>query len=316
MKKRIKLKIITKNKSYQLVDSPLYKLKSKKKLVELLGVSLVELNLLKNDDSNYSVFEQLSKKGKVRKIQKPLEKLDRVHTRLASLLSRINTPNYLHSGKKQHSNITNASVHINSLNLLTTDVKSFFPSTTRAMIFSFFYSVMKMSPDVADLLSNICSCHGSLPTGSRISMPLAFFANYRMFSEIENICKTLDVKMTVYVDDLTFSGCKVNRLFASTVKKVILKHGHVMHPKKTKLYGANDPKLVTGVIVIRDRLKIRNEQHKLMSVEFGYWKLIKDVQQAKDTSFVNKLIGRMHSMGVIDERYKAKVLTLRANTRV
>ncbi|MGQ8774620.1 reverse transcriptase family protein [Serratia sp. NA_112.1] len=316
MKKRIKLKIVTKNKSYQIIDSPLYKLKSKKKLVDLLGFSLAELNLLKNDEENYSVFDQLSKKGKTRKIQKPLEKLDRVHTRLASLLTRISTPNYLHSGKKQHSNITNANAHVNSSNLLTADVRSFFPSTTRTMIFSFFYSVMKMSSDVADLLSYICSCHDSLPTGSRISMPLAFFANYRMFSEIESLCKALDVKMTVYVDDLTFSGSKVNRLFASTVKKIISRHGHVMHPQKTKLYGERDPKLVTGVIVIRDRLKIRNEQHRLMSVEFEYWKLIKDIQQAKDTSFANKLIGRMHSMGVIDERYKARVLTLRANTRV
>ncbi|SPZ22540.1 Uncharacterised protein [Providencia rettgeri] len=35
-------------------------------------------------------------------------------------------------------------------------------------------------------------------------MPLAYWANVRMFNELENICQKHDVIMTVYVDDLTF----------------------------------------------------------------------------------------------------------------
>lgn len=77
------------------------------------------------------------KKGKARKIQKPLEKLELVHTRIASLLSRIALPEYLHSGKKKCSNVTNAKAHLNNEKMMTTDIKAFFPSTTRGMIFSF-----------------------------------------------------------------------------------------------------------------------------------------------------------------------------------
>ncbi|TWP77173.1 RNA-directed DNA polymerase, partial [Escherichia coli] len=40
MKKRKKLKVNTKNKSYDIMDSPFYKLKSKRKLANLLCVSL------------------------------------------------------------------------------------------------------------------------------------------------------------------------------------------------------------------------------------------------------------------------------------
>ncbi|EFH4609189.1 RNA-directed DNA polymerase, partial [Escherichia coli] len=226
MKKRIKLKVSTKNKSYPITDSPLYKLKSKKKLASLLCVSINDLSVLKRDEGNYSIFEQLSKKNKIRKIQKPLEKLDVVHTRIASLLLRIAMPEYLHSGKKSCSNITNAKAHLNHQKLMTTDIRSFFPSTTREMIFSFFFSIMKMSPDVADILSHICTCHERLPTGSRISMPLAYFANSRMFDEMNQLCEKFRVKMTVYVDDLTFSGDNVNRLFCSVIRKIINKHGH------------------------------------------------------------------------------------------
>ncbi|MBV4692561.1 reverse transcriptase family protein [Escherichia coli] len=314
MKKRKKLKVNTKNKSYDIMDSPFYKLKSKRKLANLLCVSLDDLYSLRKDEGNYSVFEQLSKKGKARKIQKPLEKLELVHTRIASLLSRIALPEYLHSGKKKCSNVTNAKAHLNNEKMITTDIKAFFPSTTRGMIFSFFFSVMKMSSDVADVLSHICTCHDRLPTGSRISMPLAYFANSRMFGEIYQLCQKLRVNMTVYVDDLTFSGSNVNRLFCAVIRKIVNKHGHVIHPTKTKLYARDKPKLVTGVIVLGNALKVRNEQHFLMAREIDYWKIIKDAENARETIIAKKLFGRLHSMGVIEQRYKSKVLTLKANT--
>ncbi|HDT5144886.1 TPA: RNA-directed DNA polymerase [Klebsiella michiganensis] len=314
MKKRKKLKISTKNKSYSVIDSPFYKLKSKKKLAGVLGVSIDDFSLLSKSEGNYSVFEQLSKKGKPRKIQKPLEKLDVVHTRIASLLSRIALPEYLHSGRKNCSNVTNAKAHLNHEKLMTTDIKAFFPSTTRGMIFSFFFSVMKMSSDVADILSHICTCHDRLPTGSRISMPLAYFANSRMFLEIHELCQKFQVNMTVYVDDLTFSGENVNRLFCGVIRKIIHKHNHIMHPTKTKLYAKDRPKLVTGVIVLGNVLKVRNEQHLLMARDIEYWKIIKDADSAKETITAKKLFGRLHSMGVIEQRYKSKVLTLKANT--
>ncbi len=296
------------------MDSPFYKLKSKKKLAVLLCVNIRDFSVLKKDEGNYSFFEQLSKKGKPRKIQKPLEKLDIVHTRIASLLSRISLPEYLHSGKKTCSNVTNARAHLNNEKMMTTDIKAFFPSTTRAMIFSFFYSVMKMSCDVADILSHICTCHDHLPTGSRISMPLAYFANSRMFGEIHELCLRLNIKMTVYVDDLTFSGANVNRLFCAVTRKIISKHGHIMHPTKTKLYSKDKAKLVTGVIVLGGHLKVRNEQHRLMARDIEYWKIIKDVENAKETSIAKTLFGRLHSMGIIEQRYKSKVLTLKSHT--
>jgi hypothetical protein len=72
---------------------------------------------------------------------------------------------------------------------------------------------MKCSPDVAEILAQICTCNGHIPTGSRISMPLAFWANHKMFDELKNIADTFEVTMTVYVDDITFTGSSVNKFF-------------------------------------------------------------------------------------------------------
>lgn len=314
MSRRSKLKIQTKGKSYCIIDSSFYKLKNKKRLSKLLNCDLTKLKLLSLDSGNYSEFDDVTA-GKVRKIQCPTKDLDLVHTRIASLLSRIEAPAYLHSGKKGFSNVTNASAHVHSTSLMATDVKSFFPSTTRSMVFSFFLTVMKCSADIADLLADLCTVHNHVPTGSRISMPLAFWANCRMFQELERISLEHDVTMTVYVDDLTFSGDKVNRRFKSLVKKVISKHGHTMHPTKTMLYQKEQPKLVTGVIVHNSKLKVRNEQHQLLSSELAQWLVIKDFEFASEANVTSKLIGRLHSMGVIESRFKSKARTLRQSTQ-
>ena len=102
-RKKSKLKIQSKGKAYCLTDSPLYKLSTKKRLSKILNQSTLELTALCCDAGNYSEFEDVGKNGKPRKIQKPLVKLDVIHTRIASLLSRIKVPDYLHSGKKKHS---------------------------------------------------------------------------------------------------------------------------------------------------------------------------------------------------------------------
>ncbi|NOH25695.1 reverse transcriptase family protein [Vibrio europaeus] len=314
MRKKSKLKLQTKGKSYPLCDSPFYKLRTKKKLAELIGFPLIELQKLRSHIGHYIEFEEEGKKGKKRKIQQPINEMDRVHTRIASLICRIDVPNYLHSGRKGFSNVSNAKAHLDSSKLMATDVKSFFPSTTRRMIFSFFYSVMQCSPDVSDILADICTIHGHLPTGSRISMPIAFWASCRLFEELDSLSKHHDVKMTLYVDDLTFSGANVNRLFKTTVRKIIERHGHTMHPTKTKLYDEHQPKLITGVVVDNGVLRVRNQQRKQLITDFACWDLVKDVENASLLPCTNSLIGRLQSMGMIDGAFKERAKTVRGQT--
>lgn len=314
-KQTCRLKIQRKGKSYQIIDSPLYKLMTKKKLCKVLLLTSEELAAYIEEQDNYSEFESIGKNGKRRKIQKPLGKLDAIHTRIASLLSRIESPDYLHSGTKARSNVTNAFAHKGCSKILSTDIRSFFPSTSRRMVFSFFYSYMKCSADVADILSRLTTCHSFIPTGSRISMPLAFLVNINLFDELYSLSNKHDVKMTVYVDDLTFSGESVNRLFRACVRKIIEKHGHKMHLGKTKIYTESQPKLVTGVVIYNDELRVRNEQHRLLATDIEQWKLIKNTSSACAQSLTDRLVGRLYAMGVINPIFKAKALTLKSNPR-
>lgn len=303
VKVKKKLKINTRGKSYPASDSPLYKLSSKKKLAVLLGYPLSTLNKLASNNF-YRTFTQ----AKERKIQTPKDQLAIVHTRIASLLVRIKIPVNIHSGKKGSSYITNANQHRGHQIVLTTDLQQFFPSTNKEMIFRLFYHFFQMPGDVAKLLSEICCFKDILPTGSRLSMPLAYWANRKMFEELKSLSAKHSVSFSIYVDDLTFSGSAINKLFLNTVSKIVKKHGHSLHPKKTYIYGKNEIKVITGVVIDGNELKIKNNQHKKIFEDMQQWNLIKN--SINISSLKQRLVGRLSAASQINPKYKDKVRTV------
>ena len=94
-------------KNYPFQQSILYNLKSKNKLAKLLNISLKDLKVIQGDE-HYSCF--VVSGG--RSIQHPLDDLYKVHKFINKLLSRIELPDYLHSGRKKRSSITNAQSHL------------------------------------------------------------------------------------------------------------------------------------------------------------------------------------------------------------
>lgn len=304
--KRRKPRIITKKKSYPIQDSVFYKLSNKKRLANLLSSTPQELKSLVGSD-NYRCFTQ-TKNGKPRLIQEPLPKLDKIHSRVASLLCRIETIDGLHSGKKGRSNISNARAHLGrGKKVITADIKSFFPATTRKNVFDFFFNTMQCAPDVADLLSKILTYDDHVPTGSRISMPLAYFANKKMFDEIESAAGECAAKMTIYVDDLTFSGAMLQKSFVGQIEAIAKKHGHKIHPSKTRFYGADEVKLITGAAIKGNEIAPRNKHLKLLRGELSEWL----ESSVKDKKLTNRVMGRMTFIGSIDPRYKDKARTFR-----
>lgn len=305
-KPRQKPRIKSKNKSYTLKDSAFYNLTTKKRLVELLGRPTNELKNVSTDD-NYRIF-YLEKNGKKREIQAPTFELDIVQTRIASLLVRVAVPDFLHSGIKGRSNITNAESHIGDHPVLTMDIQKFYPSVTKKSIFHFFQSTMKTSRDVAGLLAELCSCYDHIPTGSRLSMPLSFWANHTMYSRIQSLCLRKDVNMSVFVDDLTFSGNNVNKLFKNNIERIIRNAGLIVHPKKTKLYSREKPKLITGVVVSRSGMKVKNMHHKAIYTLFSEIPECTDDEQLE--SLQKQLVGRLNAAGQIEPAFKMRAAQL------
>lgn len=286
---------------YDISQSPLYKLQSKKKLASLLNLSSpIDLKIILRLEDPYRKFSVFIK-GKQRQVEVPSKTLLPIHNRIFTLLKRIQMPEYLHSGIKGRSYLSNARVHMGQKEAYSLDIKKFYPSVHRANVSSFFRKTMKCSTDVAGILADLTTCEGHIPTGSALSQILAYLACKDMFDEIFEACVKANLRMTCYVDDLTFSGEKITkRWIHECIKPIITKSG--MRSHKDKYFRAGRAKEITGVIVDGNSLKVCNRMHKSIH------ELLIKIAETEDIRLLNELydtlVGKLSAAGQIDEKFK------------
>lgn len=238
-------------KKYDITQCALYKCQTKKRLEHLL---CLEPGGLKIIDSiiGYHKFE-IDKKhsDEKREITAPDKTLKAIQRRILYLLHRVIRPEWLISGEKQRCYIDNGKAHMDGKYVLTIDIKKFYDNCTREPVYQFFVQKLKTSPDVAEILTNIITYKGGIPTGCPTSQIMAFYAYSDMFSEISDLAKQCGCKFTLYVDDMTFSSKEPfspNQL-RQLIDRVLRKYGHKPKYPKVKYYGPSDYKPITGTVV-------------------------------------------------------------------
>lgn len=299
-------KLHDKSNYYHLNQSPLYKLTTKRKLAALFNITTQELLSLSSREDNYRVFQINRSSGKPRTVEVPKPHLERVHHRVFLLLSRITPPQFLHSGVKGRSYITNAKVHIGANRLVKLDIKKFFPSTKAWHVFEFFRDYIKCTSDVAGILSALCTCEGHVPTGSCVSQILAYYAHIGMFQQIYDLANKQAVNMTCYVDDIAFSGKNANKALLLSVSKIMMVRGLVCH--KERVYRSDQPKIVTGVVVTTDNIKLPNRRHLQIYNEYQQLQLAAEESDAEKRLQI--LLGRVNAAAELDTIYRARAKRL------
>lgn len=293
----------TPRKIYPLHQCALYKLRSRRRLASLLGLSPRELIHLTRRSDNYRRFYLSDRGGKRRLVEWPKPHMERIHRRVLRLLQRVESPGYLHSGVKSCSYITNARQHIGASALATLDIKAFYPSTTMAHVQGFCRTMLGCSPDVAELLAKLLTCDGHVPTGGCASQIVAFYSHKQMFDEIYRLAADRGITMTCYVDDLTFSGEELSGKFLYEVKKRI--HGRGLRYHKEKRYLGGRPKLVTGVVVSGDAIEVPNKLH--LSIYQDFLRLENCEDAAALSSLLARLVGRCNAGRQIDVSFERRV---------
>lgn len=263
------------SKTYPKERSPLYRLRRKRDLAALLGVPVRDFKAL-SLDSNYTVFPKVER-GKTRMIQHPTGELERIHGKLQILLQRIQTPEYLRSGKKGMSSIDNARSHLGRNYLLAMDVEHFFPSCKAKRVYEFFRYEMQMDPDVARLLSDIVTYEGHVPTGSSLSMSMAYWACSKAFDRVYELAWSEGMEFTLYVDDMTFSfPSPIAETLHSSINHVLGRAGLRLKRKKTRYLPPEQYKVITGVALSPSgELRVPN-RHRL--------KILRQLQESGDFS--------------------------------
>ncbi|RYH00040.1 MAG: RNA-directed DNA polymerase [Alphaproteobacteria bacterium] len=282
------------NQPIPIEQSHLYGIKSPHALANRLGWELDKLrDLTKSGD--YRVYNH-KKTG--REIQEPGAALQSLHRQIHKYLSRIETPDYLHSTVKGKSYISNAQAHIGEVSLIKIDIAKFYQSVSQHKVMHFFRDVMNCAPDVAGFLANLICFRGALPTGSSVSPIISFYTYKLLFDDLAVLADSHGLTMTCYIDDITMSGKLASRKILHEARRTIFRAGLRAH--KDRSFSPNGPKIVTGVAVTTYGI----------ALPFGRWQKIRNqIRELERCSDDNKklviyqqLISRLYEATQIDPR--------------
>jgi RNA-directed DNA polymerase len=251
-------------KRYDITQCVFYKCRNKKRLAKILMIDFEELNNPSSVVKYYS-FSVGKKDGDKRSITAPKHRLKSIQKRILRLLRNVQRPEWLISGERGKSYITNGQMHVNSDYLLTMDIKKFYDNCKREYVYRFFVDTMKTSHDIAEILADIVTFNRGIPTGCPTSQVLAYYAYQDMFINIHSIAQKHNCIFTLYVDDMTFSSeTPFNpRQLMNSVDIELRRFGHKLKYKKVKYYSKGKHKLVTGVVVSKNHnLLIPNRLHE------------------------------------------------------
>lgn len=228
-----------------------------------------------NAESLYHFEKKEKKNGDFRIIAKPAHKLKIIQKSIHRLLMEIKIADCAHGGVKNKSNFTNAKKHCNQECLLNYDFKNFFPNISNHKVYDMFFTDLKCSPEVASLLTKLCTVRYQVPQGVSTSTDIANLVCRRIDIRLEGLAKRYKINYTRFVDDISFSGNNIPLSFKRMVEEIIKKNGFTLNPAKEIFHGRYQLQLVTGLSVNRKNPKVlRKTKREWRKDKFLFEKMV------------------------------------------
>lgn len=252
-------------RTHPIKQSPLHKLGHHKRLANLLKIEVAQLKrLAKAGSAAYSEWDEEKPNGGTRHIENPKPRLKRLQSRLATILSLIDPPTFLSCPVKGRSYISNARAHVGSKEIVTLDVKAYFPSTTWNRVYWYFNKRLLMPRDTAWTLASLATINGRLPTGSPLSPIMAYLAHEDMWLKVAKLAEDASCRLTVYMDDITISGPRVPEALVWKIKQEVHKVGLRLNNKKERRFSGVG--VITGVVVTPAGVRLPKRSHLNLSI--------------------------------------------------
>ena len=143
-------------------------------------------------------------------------------------------------------NYRNVQAHAGQHAYVTTDISSFFTNSKARYVRKFFRNKLNITGEALNMLVQMCTYRGHIPTGAPTSSILAFLSHKDLFDEIAEYMSKRDITFTLYVDDITLSAKQIR-----FIKSVLKRHKLEIKPEKTKFYGYKKA-MITGFYLAQD----------------------------------------------------------------
>lgn len=264
--------------------------------------------LTKEDaDGRYETFKIPKKDGSEREINAPCMSL-KVLQRwvLQNILYKVRVSQYSIGFTKNGEGsplVQCAERHKNNLYILKMDLKDFFPSIKKRRVYNQFLQ-LGYNTYASNLLTNICTLHGSLPQGAVTSPYMANLVCYKMDIRIAGYCNKRDIAYTRYADDLTFSCDNRDALknIYGMIRKIVEDEGFVINDKKTQFLTPKVHKEVLGVTLNDGIVKAPKEMKKMVRAMI-HFEIV-----SGDYSSNDKIRGYIAYIDSIEKNYRKKII--------
>lgn len=246
----------------------------------------------------YHHFEIPKKRGGYRSIDSPYPSLLECQQWLNQhILNKVMIDEAAHGFVKGRSIVTNAREHLGCKELLKIDIKDFFPSIKQDRIRKLFQNI-GYAPNVSKYLSSFCTLNGVLPQGAATSPTLSNIIFCVVDEELREITAARGLVYTRYADDIAISGDIVPPDLISQIRLILESHSFMLNDKKTIHIKGKGRKIITGLSVGGEELKIpkeakrelRKEAHHLITKGF---ETHSERIKTNNILYIESLLGRL-----------------------
>lgn len=226
-------------------------------LSQLLGRSRSYVaSVVSAPDAHYREFRLPKRRGGWRTIAAPYPALlECQRWVLEHILTKAPIHDAAHGFRLGRSIITNARMHVGAAHILKLDLEEFFPSIPLPRVVAVFRR-LGYPGNVSFYLAALCTLSGALPQGAATSPCLSNAVVWKMDSRLAGLAQTLDLQYTRYADDLTFSGPRISVKTAEIVASIVSEEGFRVNSGKTHLCRGEGKRVVTGISVAGDKLRV------------------------------------------------------------
>lgn len=211
-------------------------------------------------------------------------------------MSKLLPSPHAHGGIRGRHIKSNVQAHLNSVFVFTADISNFYPTVSRNRVYRLCVQRLGCTPDVARILTRLCTYRHHLALGLVTSPFLAEQVLLPIDRRIDAACQQAGLTFTRYVDDITISGGfdLQESGFAACVSGILSEHGFKMHPNKVVYGRLSDGTPITKISIRKGHPDVRREYLEELNRQLD------DVNSlANDREFVgpyftrNQLAGRV-----------------------
>jgi len=226
-------------------------------LSKALGIPCCELlSIAENANNLYRVAKSITKPdGSIRITYDAKEPLKTVHRKIKHhILDYVEYPHYLTGCIKGRDCKINAALHASAKIVITEDIRTFFPSTSRRHIFEIWRYFFGFSDEVAQCLMKLTALIDELPQGAITSSFIANLVFWQDESMLHDYLADQGLIYSRYVDDIAVSSRKnlTSDEKSDVIRRIyglLSKHGYSPNRKKQEIHTSRRRMAVTKLSI-------------------------------------------------------------------